>query len=377
MPITYYNSGPTWFIKTQQTWDYTWSSGAFRKFWKHQDSGRGLDRETPRAYSSNTKEVRISGNNGIIDPRGQPINLDAPNMPPLVWCDADGNDPQHVHTQNKCRAKFGEAVNEKAELALLLAERKKAADLIGDRADNLSCLFKNLFRKRWRKAADCVGINKPSASRIQRNLNRVHLEYDYGWKPLLNDIHSAVKIVEAPYPESFEIRVGTRTRNWVPNVHTGYGYVGWLSTHSTVMGAQMRVSNPALYAATSAGLTNPLSVAWELVPFSFMVDWFIPIGAAINSLTDLLGVELSGEFTTNYRQHIVPDGKMWMYDFSPINGKGYKICPYYAIAWDMERILDIPSPIVNFSTYAFSASKALNALSVLSAVLSGKPTWLK
>lgn len=27
------------------------------------------------------------------------------------------------------------------------------------------------------------------------------------------------------------------------------------------------------------GLKDPLSIAWELVPYSFVADWFIPIGA--------------------------------------------------------------------------------------------------
>jgi hypothetical protein len=38
------------------------------------------------------------------------------------------------------------------------------------------------------------------------------------------------------------------------------------------------------------GLTNPLNVAWELVPFSFVVDWFIPIGSFFDGLVPPQGV---------------------------------------------------------------------------------------
>jgi len=39
-----------------------------------------------------------------------------------------------------------------------------------------------------------------------------------------------------------------------------------------------------LSAPRSLGLYDPLSVAWELVPFSFVADWFIPIGTYLDNL---------------------------------------------------------------------------------------------
>jgi hypothetical protein len=35
-------------------------------------------------------------------------------------------------------------------------------------------------------------------------------------------------------------------------------------------------------------------VAWELVPYSFVVDWFLPIGSWINSLDATIGFEFRG-----------------------------------------------------------------------------------
>lgn len=32
------------------------------------------------------------------------------------------------------------------------------------------------------------------------------------------------------------------------------------------------------------GLVNPLEVAWELLPFSFVADWFLPIGGYLNAM---------------------------------------------------------------------------------------------
>lgn len=39
------------------------------------------------------------------------------------------------------------------------------------------------------------------------------------------------------------------------------------------------------------GLTNPLNVGWEVIPFSFVVDWFIQVGSYLQTLDALTGVK--------------------------------------------------------------------------------------
>jgi hypothetical protein len=38
------------------------------------------------------------------------------------------------------------------------------------------------------------------------------------------------------------------------------------------------------------GLTSPISLGWELIPFSFVIDWFLPIGAALNAASAFDGL---------------------------------------------------------------------------------------
>lgn len=38
------------------------------------------------------------------------------------------------------------------------------------------------------------------------------------------------------------------------------------------------------------GLTNPVEVVWELVPYSFVVDWFLDVGGWVSSLSAAVGV---------------------------------------------------------------------------------------
>lgn len=57
----------------------------------------------------------------------------------------------------------------------------------------------------------------------------------------------------------------------------------------------------------SFGLINPAVLAWELIPFSFVVDWFAPIGNTLDALDAGVGVQfLSGTRT----DHISGQGQV-------------------------------------------------------------------
>ena len=58
------------------------------------------------------------------------------------------------------------------------------------------------------------------------------------------------------------------------------------------------MDNPALAAAGALGLTNPLQLAWELLPFSFVADWFVPIGAYLSAWDADLGYSFRGGSNT-------------------------------------------------------------------------------
>jgi hypothetical protein len=58
------------------------------------------------------------------------------------------------------------------------------------------------------------------------------------------------------------------------------------------------VSNPNLYLASQLGFVNPAAIAWELVPFSFVVDWFVNVGEFLNNFTDLWGLTVTDPYTS-------------------------------------------------------------------------------
>lgn len=51
-----------------------------------------------------------------------------------------------------------------------------------------------------------------------------------------------------------------------------------------------RVRDQDISRLTSLGLSDPAQVAWALVPFSFVVDWFLPVGSYLEALGAVKGL---------------------------------------------------------------------------------------
>lgn len=124
------------------------------------------------------------------------------------------------------------------------------------------------------------------------------LAYAYGLRPLVNDVYSAARALERsrrPISDVKTVRAseyGTLSgvAEFKPNHATRYSVTcrGGVACRGAVT---FRVTNPVLRTLDQCGVVNPLSVAWELVPFSFVVDWFIPVGRFITEIVPPQGVD--------------------------------------------------------------------------------------
>ena len=58
------------------------------------------------------------------------------------------------------------------------------------------------------------------------------------------------------------------------------------------------VSNPNLFLANQLGFVNAGVVAWDVVPFSFVLDWFVNVGQFLAAFTDFWGLTISNSQTS-------------------------------------------------------------------------------
>lgn len=122
----------------------------------------------------------------------------------------------------------------------------------------------------------------------------IWLEYQYGWKPLLADIYGSAEVLsklhESPRPLRFTaMSSGNQKLNrpfatWAVNGSTYRTKLDLLYADSCRYVLEIEEDISGLKGLAEAGLTNPLLLAWEVIPYSFVADWFIPLGNYLQQL---------------------------------------------------------------------------------------------
>lgn len=198
------------------------------------------------------------------------------------------------------------------------------------------------------------------------------LEMVYGWLPLMKDAEEGAQFLahhlNVPLQRTYRTSVVKNQRGrretdlvWCPTYPVGkkiYGY--WVKTHrrSLIARVRERESIPKLL-----GLTSLESVAWELVPWSFVVDWFMPIGDWLEARGFAQG--LNATFVTS-------DKKMGE-SFKPIGafedlGNGSGFYPGYRdVSFDrtISTSLNVPMPTYKPLAKAASWRHCVNAVALL------------
>lgn len=184
-------------------------------------------------------------------------------------------------------------------LGVAFAERNRTAQLLGDTASQLARALIALRRGKWRDCGRILGmqnVRKPRGHSIPQKW----LEFQYGWTPLLSDVYGATAALTKQPASDWRVTGKGKVRfEWEDEFDHVNGANGPNDSLTGVTRAKLErgvfvridaiPQNDLLQAFTSLGLTNPALIAWELVPFSFVVDWALPIGQFLDSLDAMLG----------------------------------------------------------------------------------------
>jgi hypothetical protein len=131
------------------------------------------------------------------------------------------------------------------------------------------------------------------------------LQYQYAWKPLVGTITSGIQLLNEGFSQNKLLVSAQRTvTEGVDALEFFYPPAASLVSASesyqsarTVIWAVVRPDAANLIAYEKLGVMNPLDLAWEITPYSFVVDWFVPIGAYLSSLSATLGLDFVDSYT--------------------------------------------------------------------------------
>lgn len=289
-----------------------------------------------------------------------PTYSDFPGMSNDFWTLAEAHS---VPDLNPVKLKVLDGVQEaKWNFPLFALEAKKTAELVFSTAKRLAKAYGQMRKGKFSKAAKELGITRDRISGPRDNW----LSYRYGWMPLLGDCASAAEAAAATlvdYPAQLKVLKTSGRWGDLPNPIVLEQYYGTSSTQyawgsgnpvrgrsvfcwqkqQTKAWLTVMCSAESVQTLNSFGLFDIASTAWEVVPFSFVADWFLGIGDYLEAQTALLGLTVVDGGTSYlsernvYRvSYLPPNGGsnyLWTTDLSPGNTE-LKSRKYVRSTWD-------------------------------------------
>lgn len=205
------------------------------------------------------------------------------------------------------RSTLLEIKDQKINAVQAFAERGQTARLLASSIKRVASCITSLKRGNLGSAGRALGV-VPSPKKVVRYkkswvdnqssaVANGWLELQYGWKPLLTDIYGAAELIAQKQirevrnrvRKSASVTIEDRGRNDGASVSMlpfYYDIKRKVSVKYTVYYSSPSVST----SLSQVGISNPALIAWELTPYSFVLDWFIPIGDYISSLDATLGL---------------------------------------------------------------------------------------
>lgn len=255
-------------------------------------------------------------------------------------------------------------------LGVAFAEAQQTADLIGSTASRLARAAQQIRQGKGKAALRTL------RAKSYRNIPNHWLEAQYAWKPLLGDVHGAAQELAHRELRHYRATVTGSVRVedkgsevWTSGLRRDQWQ--WIRTASGFVRLDYIPGNTFVSAMSRAGMTNPFEIAWEKVPFSFVVDWFLPVGDWLSSFDSTLGWEFkSGTFSTLRKVDVKvrpgPPGGSFGFLYGDYSGR------HKVVQLNREVLTSSPFAARPSFKNPLSLGHMANGLSLLSSIFGGR-----
>jgi hypothetical protein len=200
---------------------------------------------------------------------------------------ADPNTEAQAITE--CLNKLGDV---KTAVLSNLITAGQTANLLGDTVKNLAQALMSVKKGGVRKGA----------SHFTDAAGNLFLIYQYGWKPLVSDVEGAVDLMTKQNLKP----LGGVTRNISKSIERTAEERGyrWTSsyTHRAKCKLWAEVDDTWQRGVQQAGAgveAIPFAL-WDIVPWSFVVDWVLPVGNVLEALGATAGLTFKAGYISNH-----------------------------------------------------------------------------
>jgi hypothetical protein len=194
------------------------------------------------------------------------------------------------------------SISNSSQLGATLAEGRQSLAMMYSRFGQLIKFTRYVRSFNFVAAAREVNLAiTPKGVSAKRSLANNWLEYSFGWKPLIEDIYNAADHLQNPIKSvrpTGSARATHSYKNVSGSVASGFWNIQTVfGSRYAKLGCEVSINNANLYLLNRLGLANPASVVWELIPFSFVVDWFTTVGQFLSQGTDFLGLTVTNPWS--------------------------------------------------------------------------------
>lgn len=194
---------------------------------------------------------------------------------------------------NKAYSRFrGKLYYGNAALGVTAASYRQSADMVRKRYAQMTAPADEMLAQ-W--------ATLPRGKKA-KSLADTHLEIIFGWKPLIDDIQASAKSVIQMADTYSHVKGQASTPIESSDYNALTSSISWSHEYNlrmkVALSATAEVRNLNTWLLERAGLLNLGAVAWDVVPWSFVVNMFMSTGAIVNSITDFVGLKLSDSGVT-------------------------------------------------------------------------------
>lgn len=224
---------------------------------------------------------------------------------------------------NKVLAKLAKRTDAdiSANLAQDVVQFKQLNNLIGGSAQKIAKAIEQVRQKNFRGAAKALSSDSKVQSSMIARTNKRHdaatnwLQMQYGWKILLKEIEDLMRILADSIKDNPPVRRETSYgRSDSGRIEMQGPFISGSTRrfpmdiseiNSVKIVLKYSLTNKQIAYAQQLGFLNPVNLAWEVIPYSFVADWFIPIGPYLETLSSFQGMTLRGGSVTRVNRQWV------------------------------------------------------------------------
>lgn len=291
-----------------------------------------------------------------------------------AWSDAPygfyASELDNAEAKSLTLARDGLRAKDSFNIGVAVAEALSTAEML---AGTGMYMAKGIHALRQHAASLLTGREKLLA------LGGAWLQGYYGWGSLASDAFSLDAALRSKVQEPLYI-TSTKTtkvsKRFGPNQTTGEVQTAYDCRGLVKVGYKATIESEFARNAERWGLINPFTIAWELVPFSFCVDWIIPIGNTLSSLSADAGLKFVDGYVSRVVDtetiHTRRNANIYATEYDPQPGS-YKIqskrfTRRLANGFEPSRIYAQENP--------FNTTRIINAIALINSAVSGGQSGL-